>query len=76
MAVDLGDGIGIRDTDVVGLNTDELSKLLMRFVDSEEAFPTATLVKKPEVGPSGGKGCRDVANSPVTKVGKQVEEDR
>jgi hypothetical protein len=74
VSVDLGDSIGVGNTDVVWLDANEHAVLLVRLVDGQIALPLAGLPEQPEVGPRGREGGRDVADAPIAEVRQQVVE--
>jgi hypothetical protein len=65
MSVDDWDHRVIRDADMVGLNPDQLSILLMSIVDAQITLPQSGLEEQPEVGKLGSKGTRDLLQGGV-----------
>ena len=76
MGVDDRYSIRVRDRDMVWLDTDQLSVLLVSVIDSSESPAAPALVEQPKVGESSCARTGDVTKSTRTKVRKKIEEKR
>ena len=74
MGVDDGYSIRVRDRDMVWLDPNQLSVLLVGIIDRFESPATPALIKQPEVGESSSARAGDVTNSMGAKVRKKIEE--
>lgn len=74
MRVDDRYSIRVRDRDMVRLNPNQLSVLLVSVIDSSESPAAAALVEQPEIGESSCGRAGDVTESMRTKVRKKIEE--
>ena len=74
MRVDDRYGIRVRDRDMVWLDPNYFSVLLVSIIDSSEAPAAAALVEQPEIGESSCTRAGDVTNSMRTEVRKKIEE--
>jgi hypothetical protein len=72
MPIDLRDGIGVGNANMVGLNAHELPVFGVRVMNSEVALAATTLSEKPEVCKGSGEGRGDGADLPVADIRKQV----
>ena len=73
MAVDEGDGGGVRDADVVGGDAQEGAVLFVGGVDGEVAGSEAGLVGEPEVGEAGEEGAWEEEEGGAGEEGAEVE---
>jgi hypothetical protein len=65
MSIDDSNGSVICNRDVIGLDPDELSILLVRFVHTQVSFSLSSLQEEPERRELGGNGSRDGFESGV-----------
>ena len=72
MTVDDGDGIGVSDTDMVGLYPDHLSILLVRIVDGQIALSLTSLEEQPQVRERSGERRGNVLDLPIAEVWQDV----
>jgi len=68
VAIDDGDGSGVCDGDVVGLDADEFAVRLVGLVYGEVSSAAAALVHEPEVGEGCWEGGGHIADRPVAEV--------
>ena len=76
MRVDDWYSIWIRDRDMVRLNTNQLSVLLVSVIDSSESPAASALVEQPEIGEGSCARAGNITNSMRTKVRKKIEQKR
>ena len=76
VTVDLWDSVRICDTDVMRLQANKFSVLLVCFMNGEIAFPEPALVQEPKICPGGWEWRWNVANLPVADVREDVEDYR
>lgn len=75
VAVDLWNGVCVRDANVVRLDAHEFAVFGVRGVHGEEALSLAALGEQPEVCEGRGEGPGDGPDLPVAEVGEEVVED-
>lgn len=75
VAVDLWNGICVRDANVVRLDAHEFAVFGVCGVHGEKALSAAALGEQPEVCEGRGEWGGDGADLPVAEVGEEVVED-
>lgn len=76
MTIDGINGLIIRYRDMIGLDSDQSSILLVSLIDSNVASASTTLIEKPQVGQSCNSGTGNIADAFVSKPRQKIIQHR